>query len=90
MSRLIAPATIDENSTFGQRLAWAMKRSGWRIYTLADALEVDASSVSMYVRGKRLPGFSKMRHICVLLQVSSDFLFGFTQDARPWLERDAS
>ena len=47
-------------ATFAERLKSLRREKGWSQQRLADTLELSKSSVNMYERGERDPGFETM------------------------------
>lgn len=64
------------NKIFSKRLAEAVEMSGKTYKELADYLNVNKSTVSMYVHGKALPSLPTFYQISEFLNVSADFLLG--------------
>ena len=52
-------------ATFAERLKSLRREKGWSQQRLADELELSKSSVNMYERGEREPGFETMEAIAI-------------------------
>lgn len=65
-------------ATFAERLKSLRREKGWSQQRLADALELSKSSVNMYERGEREPGFETMEAIADLFNVDMNYLYGRT------------
>lgn len=65
--------------TFGIRLRELRERAGFRSQqALADALEVAQSTVANWERGRREPNYTTTVRLAQLLEVSTDYLLGLT------------
>lgn len=51
-------------------------KKGWSQQRLADELRISKSSVNMYERGEREPGFETLEHIADIFNVDMDYLMG--------------
>ena len=56
-------------ATFAERLKSLRREKGWSQQRLADELDLSKSSVNMYERGEREPGFETMEAIADLFNV---------------------
>ena len=65
-------------ATFAERLKSLRREKGWSQQRLADELELSNSSVNMYERGEREPGFETMEAIADLFNVDMNYLYGRT------------
>ena len=65
-------------ATFAERLKSLRREKGWSQQRLADELELSKSSVNMYERGEREPGFETMEAIADLFNVDMNYLYGRT------------
>lgn len=65
-------------ATFAERLKLLRREKGWSQQRLADELELSKSSVNMYERGEREPGFETMEAIADLFNVDMNYLYGRT------------
>lgn len=65
-------------ATFSARLKSLRQEKGWSQQRLADELKLSKSSVNMYERGEREPGFETMETIADLFNVDMNYLYGHT------------
>lgn len=65
-------------ATFSERLKSLRHEKGWSQQRLADELKLSKSSVNMYERGEREPGFETMEAIADLFNVDMNYLYGRT------------
>ena len=65
-------------ATFSERLKSLRAEKGWSQQRLADELKLSKSSVNMYERGEREPGFETMEAIADTFNVDMDYLYGRT------------
>lgn len=65
-------------ATFAERLKSLRREKGWSQQRLADELDLSKSSVNMYERGEREPGFETMEAIADLFNVDMNYLYGRT------------
>lgn len=65
-------------ATFSERLKSLRQEKGWSQQRLADELKLSKSSVNMYERGEREPGFETMEAIADLFNVDMNYLYGRT------------
>ena len=65
-------------ATFSERLKSLRREKGWSQQRLADELKLSKSSVNMYERGEREPGFETMEAIADLFNVDMNYLYGRT------------
>ena len=56
-------------ATFAERLKSLRREKGWSQQRLADELDLSKSSVNMYERGEREPGFETMEAIASILSL---------------------
>lgn len=68
---------------FGNRLVHAMEIRNMKQKELAKATGVTEATVSRYVNEKRRPDIDFIRDIVRVLNVSADYLLGFTNDMTP-------
>lgn len=66
-------------ATFSERVKFLRTEKGWSQQRLADELRISKSSVNMYERGEREPGFETMEAIADLFNVDMDYLYGRTE-----------
>ena len=64
-------------ATFSERLKSLRSEKGWSQQRLADELNL-SSSINMYERGEREPGFETMEAIADTFNVDMDYLYGRT------------
>ena len=65
-------------ATFSERLKSLRSEKGWSQQRLADELKLSKSSINMYERGEREPGFETMEAIADTFNVDMDYLYGRT------------
>lgn len=65
---------------FHQRLRCIMTHRDISSRELADLIYVSESTISGYLKGRRLPDLERMRRICIDLEVSADYLLGLKED----------
>lgn len=65
-------------ATFPERLKFLRSEKGWSQQRLADELKLSKSSINMYERGEREPGFETMEAIADTFNVDMDYLYGRT------------
>ena len=65
-------------ATFAERLKSLRREAGWSQQRLADELKLSKSSVNMYERGEREPGFETLETIADLFNVDMNYLYGRT------------
>ena len=65
-------------NNFGGRLSYAMSLRGMRQKELAKAADVTEATVSRYVNNKRSPDIDFIRVVVKILDVSADYLLGFS------------
>lgn len=63
---------------FGDRLRQTREAKGMSQQDLADRAGIQASAVSHFELGRRLPSFDNIRRLADALNVTSDFLLGRT------------
>ena len=73
---------------FGGRLSYAMSLRGMRQKELARAADVTEATVSRYVNNKRSPDIEFIRTVVSVLDVSADYLLGFSENTQ--INRDKS
>ena len=61
---------------FNERLRFLRKRKGLTQQQLADMLSISKSSVNMYERGEREPGFETLEAIAGIFNVDMNYLYG--------------
>ena len=66
----------------GERMKGILKEKGWTQNDLADALGVTHATVSRYIHG-RTPPSDMVETIARELNVSTDYLYGLTDDPTP-------
>ena len=64
----------------GERLRKAMKERGFTQDRLADEALLTQKTISNYVTGKRGKYFEILKEICMVLNVSADYLIGLTDE----------
>ncbi len=67
---------------FGGRLSYVMSLRGMRQKELARAAEVTEATVSRYVNNKRSPDIEFIRAVVNVLDVSADYLLGFSENTQ--------
>lgn len=63
-------------TTFSERLRNLRKEQGLSQQALADLAGVSKSSINMYERGEREPGFAALERFCAILRTDLNFLMG--------------
>lgn len=63
-------------ATFAERLKSLRAEKDWSQQRLSEELKISKSSVNMYERGEREPGFETMEAIADLFNVDMDYLYG--------------
>ena len=66
--------------SFGERLSHVMNVRCMRQKELAKAVNVTEATVSRYVNNLRVPDIAFIRSVVKLLDVSADYLLGFSDD----------
>ena len=67
-------------ATFAERLRSLRQEKGWSQQRLAEELKLSKSSVNMYERGEREPGFETMEALADLFHVDMNYLYGRTEN----------
>ena len=67
-------------ATFAERLRSLRQEKGWSQQRLAAELKLSKSSVNMYERGEREPGFETMEALADLFHVDMNYLYGRTEN----------
>ena len=67
-----------EQSPFAKRLSMLIETRGLKQREVADALDVQRQTVSLYTKGQALPDISTLTKITELFNVSADYLLGIT------------
>lgn len=67
---------------FGKRLARILQEKGMEQKELADIIGVTNKSISAYIRGKADPSLDKFAKIAEVLDVSADYLLGFSDEPK--------
>lgn len=70
-------------STFGQRLTELIKESGKSQKEVAEAIEVSQAAISFYVCDQSYPKFDTVVRIAKCFGVTTDYLFGLTDQRGP-------
>ena len=65
---------------FGERLKATRQARKYTQTGLANVLDMDKSTFSKYEHGEREPSFRVLCNLCVLLDVSADYLLGLTDE----------
>lgn len=81
---------------FGKRLRSVREQRGLSQQQLADRVGTARVTITMYEAGEREPNFEMLSKLAEVLEVSTDYLLGRTDDPRPpetpqsvpWWERD--
>lgn len=68
---------------FGKRLASRRQEQGLTQHELAERIGISRGALSLYELGKRNPDFETLEKIAQILNVSTDYLLGRTDDPRP-------
>ena len=63
-------------ATFSERIKLLRNQKGWSQQRMAEELGISKSSVNMYERGEREPGFETMEAIADMFNVDMNFLYG--------------
>jgi transcriptional regulator with XRE-family HTH domain len=75
---------MTEQEVFGARLRRRRMMLGWNQQQLAERLGMRAASISRYERGQyRQMTFDQLRHLADVLQTSTDYLLGRSEDPGP-------
>ena len=69
---------VGEESPFAQRLSALIAENGLKQREVAEALEVQRQTVSLYTKGQALPDISTLTKITQFFNVSADYLLGIT------------
>lgn len=64
----------------GERLKKAMKERGFTQVRLADEALLTQRTISNYITGRRGRYFEVLKGICMVLNVSADYLLGLTDE----------
>lgn len=64
----------------GERLKKAMKERGFTQVRLADEALLTQRTISNYITGRRGRYFEVLKEICMVLNVSADYLLGLTDE----------
>ncbi len=59
-----------------QRLSEVIKQSGYSQTELAKRLGVRQQTISHYVKGNILPSLDTLANLCIILDISSDYILG--------------
>ncbi len=73
---------------FGERLSKVMRLRKIKQKELAKQIGVTEATVSRYVNNKRHPDINFLRKIIPILNVSADYLLGFTETVDPSFNKD--
>lgn len=63
---------------FHERLALELKNSGLTQKQLAEKLKIDNSNVTKWKKGENSPSLDVFYELCILLDVSADYLLGLS------------
>ena len=63
---------------FGERLKDLRVERGWSVADLAEKINHAKSAVSYWERGMKEPTISVLKELCLILEVSADYLLGLT------------
>jgi len=74
---------LDVAHTFAERFSKALDRWGGSPAQLAAALGIDRSVVSKWKQGSTAPRASRLIAMCVVLDVSADWLLGLSDQIQP-------
>ncbi len=69
-----------KKSNFSKNLQKLMKRHGYTQLSMAHAIGISQGAISMYVRGKSVPGAHELQLMADLFGVSMDFLWRHNSD----------
>lgn len=61
-------------SLFCDRLRLAMQRKKWNQRRLASVMREPESAISHWTTGRRLPSFSNLRQLCIVLECDANWL----------------
>lgn len=74
---------------YTERLAWIRDCKNITQKEIADALNIKQQQYSRYERGINILPVTHLIKICKYLNVSSDYILGFSNDAKPlYLEKE--
>lgn len=65
--------------TFGERLKEARKAKNYSQEKLGNAIGVTRTQVTNYEKGISTPSYDKLKLLCIILDVSSDWLIGISK-----------
>ena len=65
--------------TFGERLQEARKAKNYSQEKLGNAIGVTRTQVTNYEKGISTPSYDKLKLLCIILDVSSDWLIGISK-----------
>lgn len=65
---------------FGEKLRELRLREGMTQHQLADKIGLVGGTISAYEQGKKYPSLEILIKICVLFNVSSDYMLGLNDD----------
>lgn len=70
-------------ATFGERLRELRKENNVTQENLASKIKVSIRIINYYENNKKTPSIEKIHEICKFLNISSDYLLGFSDQKRP-------
>ena len=65
--------------TFGERLKEARKAKNYSQEKLGNAIGVTRTQVTNYEKGISTPSYDKLKLLCIILDVSSEWLIGISK-----------
>lgn len=71
-----------KKSNFSKNLQKLMKRHGYTQLSMAQSIGISQGAISMYVRGKSVPGAHELQLMADLFGVSMDFLWRHNPEER--------
>ena len=74
---------LADGAGFARRLEWLMIRTGTTQAKLAQAVGMDASSISSYITDRRTPTLAIGAEIAKFFGVTLDWLAGLSEDGGP-------
>lgn len=69
--------------TFGERLRLLRKKSGLSQRALGELCGISKSSINMYERGEREPGFAALQNFCSVLNTDLSYLLEGKEEKKP-------
>lgn len=63
-----------------QRLAEAIKHSGYTQTYIAKAIGISQQNISHYIKGDKMPSLETLANLCKLLNVDANYILGITEN----------